>query len=138
VVDIVLRAYFAEVHKDIAAYVGLIITNCIVLGRLEAFASRNRPLASFADGLGAGLGYSLLLMAVAIVREVLGFGTLFGWDIPLAGQTLAQWMRQSNGQFVIMIMPPGAFFVLAIMVWVARSTAIRREARQAAAQGGAK
>ena len=136
VVDIVLRAYFAEVHKDIAAYVGLIITNCIVLGRLEAFASRNRPLASLADGLGAGLGYSLLLMAVAIVREVLGFGTLFGWDIPLGGQTLAQWMRQSNGQFVIMIMPPGAFFVLAIMVWIARSTAIRREARQAAAEGG--
>jgi Na+-transporting NADH:ubiquinone oxidoreductase subunit D len=121
VVDIVLRAYFTAVHKDIAAYVGLIITNCIVLGRLEAFASKNRPLASLADGLGAGIGYSILLLSVALIRELLGFGTLFGYDI-LRGP-----MAEHNAQWVIMIMPPGAFFVLAIMVWLSRWWELRRE-----------
>ncbi|KKL28258.1 hypothetical protein LCGC14_2376960, partial [marine sediment metagenome] len=116
--------------------VGLIITNCIVLGRLEAFASKNPPLASVADGFGAGLGYSGLLMAVAIVREVLGFGTVFkntawefvvvrGW-IPGVYET---WWRH----WTLMIMPPGAFFVLALAVWAARAMALRREAR---ADGG--
>ncbi|HET6426797.1 MAG TPA: Rnf-Nqr domain containing protein [Phycisphaerae bacterium] len=131
VVDIVLRAYFFEVHRQIAAYVGLIITNCIVLGRLEGFANRNRLLPSFADGLGAGLGYSLILMFVAVVREVLGFGTLLkntSWEVRVlpvwqagVGET---WWRQ----WTIMVMPPGAFFVLALAVWAARAYALRREA----------
>jgi len=131
VVDIVFRAYFFETHRHIAAYVGLIITNCIVLGRLEAFAGRNPPLASTADGLGAGLGYSFLLLGIAVVREVLGFGTLLkntawevvvlrGWE-PGVYET---WWRQ----WTIMVMPPGAFFVLAIAVWAARAHALRREA----------
>ena len=124
VVDIVFRAYFFETHKDIAAYVGLIITNCIILGRLEAFASKAPPLAAAADGLGAGLGYSLILMSIAIVREVLGFGTILkntAWEVVVlqAGQPGASdgWWRN----WTIMVMPPGAFFVLAIGVWVARS-----------------
>ena len=131
VVDIVLRAYFTAIHKDIAAYVGLIITNCIVLGRLETFASKNPPAASVADGFGAGLGYSLLIMAVAVVREVLGFGSVFGYDL------FGQWMRANDAQWVIMVMPPGAFFVLAIMVWAARAYDLSRRRRREAAKEGA-
>jgi len=134
VVDIVFRALFLETHKEIAAYVGLIITNCIVLGRLEAFAGRNPPLPSAADGLGAGLGYSLILLFVAVVREILGFGTVFkntawetvvlrGWE-PGVYET---WWRN----WTIMAIPPGAFFVLAVAVWAARAVALRQEAGQA-------
>ena len=131
VVDIVFRAYFFETHKDIAAYVGLIITNCIVLGRLEAFANKNKPLISAADGLGAGLGYSAILMTVAVIREVLGFGTILkntAWEVqllqPWTGETGFTWWRN----WTIMVTPPGAFFVLAVVVWIAKSWAIRREA----------
>ncbi len=133
VVDIVLRAYFFEAHREIAAYVGLIITNCIVLGRLEGFANRNRVLPAVADGMGAALGYSLVLMAVAVVREVLGFGTLLkntAWEI----QVLPIWQPGVNEtwwrQWTIMVMPPGAFFVLAIAVWAARAYTLRREAAE--------
>jgi len=129
VVDILLRAFFTEVHKDIAAYVGLIITNCIVLGRVEAFASKNGPIESVADGLGAGLGYSLLLMAVALVREPLGFGTVFGYPV------FTEWMLAHDAQWVLMIMPPGAFFVLGVMVWIGKGISLRREARAAAGAG---
>lgn len=136
VVDIVFRALFFETHKDIAAYVGLIITNCILLGRLEGFAMKNRPLASAADGLGAGLGYSLILMSIAVVREVLGFGTLLkntAWEVRLLtawepGVTDTWWRN-----WTIMVVPPGAFFVLAIAVWIARSWSLRCEARAEAA-----
>ncbi|HUS90256.1 MAG TPA: Rnf-Nqr domain containing protein [Phycisphaerae bacterium] len=131
VVDIVFRALFFETHKDIAAYVGLIITNCIVLGRLEAFASKNKPLLSAADGLGAGLGYSLILLFVAVVREVLGFGTVLkntawetvvlrGWE-PGVHET---WWRS----WTILVIPPGAFFVLAVAVWIAKAYDLRRQA----------
>ena len=131
VVDICMRAFFTEIHADIAAYVGLIITNCIVLGRLEAYAGKNPPLPALADGFGAGLGYSILLMAVAMVREFLGFGTLFGYDV------VSGFMAEHNAQWVIMIMPPGAFFVLAIMVWIVRGIALRRQ-EAAETAGGAK
>jgi len=131
VVDLVFRAYFFETHKDIAAYVGLIVTNCIVLGRLEAFASRSRPLAAAADGLGAGLGYSLILLAVAVVRELLGFGTLLkntAWEVVLLrgwdGTPPETWWRN----WTLLVMPPGAFFVLAVVVWAAKAWAMRREA----------
>jgi len=131
VVDIVFRAFFFETHRDIAAYVGLIITNCIVLGRLEAFASKNPPLAAAADGLGAGLGYSLILVAIAVVRELLGFGTLLkntAWEIVvLRGNdpgVYETWWRN----WTIMVMPPGAFFVLALAVWGARAISLKREA----------
>ena len=129
-VDIVFRTFFFETHKDIAAYVGLIITNCIVLGRLEAFAMKNRPLASAADGLGAGLGYSLILMVVAVIREVLGFGTVFkntGWETVLfrgwQPGVYETWWRN----WTIMVIPPGAFFVLAVVVWAARAVLLRNE-----------
>ncbi|MDD4891510.1 MAG: Rnf-Nqr domain containing protein [Phycisphaerae bacterium] len=128
VVDIVFRAYFTEVHKDIAAYVGLIITNCIVLGRMEAFSGKNPPLASLADGFGAGMGYSFMLMAVATVREVMGFGTVFGYPL------LKGFMEAHQAQWVIMIMPPGAFFVLAILVWLVRWIDLKRAAAKAPAE----
>ncbi len=137
-VDIAFRALFFETHKDIAAYVGLIITNCIVLGRLEAFAGKNRPLPAAADGLGAGLGYSLILMFVAVVRELLGFGTLFkntAWEVVVLSASgpgaAGAWWRH----WTIMVIPPGAFFVLAVAVWIARGIALRQEAPAGAGEG---
>lgn len=126
-VDIAMRAFYPDIHSVIGPYVGLIITNCIVMGRLEAYASKNTVGSSFWDGLGAGLGYSFILMAIAVVREISGFGTVFGLNVPLFGTTLADWLQSTGSQFVIMIMPPGAFFVLAIAVWIARGYALKRE-----------
>ncbi len=129
-VDITMRAYFPEVHRVIGPYVGLIITNCIIMGRLEAFSSKHRPLAAVADGLGAGVGYSLILLAIAFIREVLGFGTIFGvWQVPYRDAWWSSW--------TIMIMPPGAFFVLGVAVWVARHYALKRAAAGGGKGGGA-
>jgi len=114
VVDIALRAYFPDVHRLIGPYVGLIITNCIIMGRCEAFASKNGPVASALDGLGAGVGYTIVLMAIALVREPLGFGTFFGMPLPATDLWWHQW--------TIMVMPPGAFFMLAIVAWIGVST----------------
>jgi len=126
VVDIAMRAYFPDAHRVIGPYVGLIITNCIIMGRLEGFSSSHGPLTAAADGFGVGLGYSLLLMAVAFVREVLGFGTIFGvWEVPFRDVWWSSW--------TIMIMPPGAFFVLGVAVWVARHYALKRTAGKEAA-----
>lgn len=112
IVDIVLQANYPDIHRVIGPYVGLIITNCIIMGRAEAFASRNAVWPSFCDGLGSGLGYSGVLLSIALVREVLGFGTVFGIPLPATENWWHSW--------TIMIMPPGAFFVLAIVVWLAR------------------
>ncbi len=117
IVDITLRAMYFEVHRVIGPYVGLIITNCIIMGRAEAFASKNQVWPSFCDGLGTGLGYTAVLMVVALVREVLGFGTVFGLPLPAAELWWHSW--------TIMVMPPGAFFVLAIVVWIVRARALR-------------
>jgi len=119
IVDIAIRAYFPDVHKLIGPYVGLIITNCIIMGRCEAFAAQNTPCASFLDGLGAGLGYSMVLVAIAIVRESLGFGTLFGVALPARDLWWHQW--------TIMVMPPGAFFMLALAAWFGNSMILRQE-----------
>ncbi len=105
-----MKAWFPEAHKLIGPYVGLIITNCILMGRCEAFAAKNPPWPSVLDGLGAGLGYSLVLMPIALVREAMGFGTLFG--VPLPAREL--WWHS----WTIMVMPPGAFFMLALVVWL--------------------
>jgi Na+-transporting NADH:ubiquinone oxidoreductase subunit D len=119
VVDVAIQALFPAIHDQIGPYVGLIITNCIIMGRAEAFASKNRPWPSLLDGLGAGLGYSAVLMAVAVVRETLGSGSWFGIALPLREWWWSQW--------VIMVMPPGAFFVLAIIVWIARNRGLMQE-----------
>jgi Na+-transporting NADH:ubiquinone oxidoreductase subunit D len=124
IVDITIRAQFPDIHQVIGPYVGLIVTNCIVMGRAEAFACKNPVWPSLWDGLGAGLGYSAVLMTIAFVRELLGFGTLFG--IEVWGKAL--WWHQ----WTIMVMPPGAFFVLAVVTWIARGHALRREAAKEA------
>jgi len=119
VVDIAIRAYAPEVHKFIGPYVGLIITNCIVMGRCEAFASSNPPWASLWDGLGAGLGYTLVLLSIAVVREVLGFGTFWGGALPARDLWFHQW--------TIMVMPPGAFFMLALVAWFGNAQVLARQ-----------
>jgi Na+-transporting NADH:ubiquinone oxidoreductase subunit D len=116
VVDIVLRAFFTQIHKDIAAYVGLIITNCIILGRAEAFAMKNGVVLSFLDGLGNGLGYSVVLLVVAATRELLGAGSLFGY--PLLPLTSDGGWYPANG---LMLLPPSAFFIIGLLIWAVRS-----------------
>jgi Na+-transporting NADH:ubiquinone oxidoreductase subunit D len=112
-VDIVIKAAAPDIHRFIGPYVGLIITNCIIMGRAEAFAMQNRPLASFIDGIAMGLGYSVVLIIIAAVREPLGFGTLLGYKLP----ALDLWWHQ----WTIMVMAPGAFFMLGVLSWIARA-----------------
>ncbi|MEM6411573.1 MAG: NADH:ubiquinone reductase (Na(+)-transporting) subunit D [Pseudomonadota bacterium] len=115
-VDQVLKAYAYEISKTLSVFVGLIITNCIVMGRAEAFAMKNPPVASFIDGVGNGLGYSLILMMVAFVRELFGSGSLFGFTI-LKPITEGGWYVP-NG---FMLIPPSAFFVIGLIIWGFRS-----------------
>lgn len=115
-VDQVLKAVAYNISKQLSVFVGLIITNCIVMGRTEAFASQNPPIPSLLDGIGNGLGYSALLMAVAFFRELLGAGALFGYQImPVA--TEGGWYVP-NG---LMLMPPSAFFLIGLFIWALRS-----------------
>ncbi len=109
--DIVIKAYIPDISEALGPYVGLIITNCIIMGRCEAFARNNPPWPAFLDGLAVGAGFSLVLFAIAVVRELLGFGTLFGFMVMPEGFT----------PWTIMIMAPGAFFMLGIYVWIVRS-----------------
>ena len=113
--DLVLKAYLPDISKALGAYVGLIITNCIIMGRAEAFASSNKPYPAFIDALASGLGYSVILLAIAIPREILGFGTLF-YGTPF---TLTV-MPEGFTRWIIMVMAPGAFFTLAIVIWIIR------------------
>jgi Na+-transporting NADH:ubiquinone oxidoreductase subunit D len=114
--DQLLRAYAFETSKQLSVFVGLIITNCIVLGRAEAFAMKNPVGLSFLDGLGNGLGYSLILIAVATLRELFGAGTLLGYSIlPLTQD--GGWYP-ANG---MMLLPPSAFFIIGLLIWVIRS-----------------
>lgn len=122
-VDIIIKALNPDIHRFIGPYVGLIITNCIIMGRAEAFASQNRPWASFLDGIAMGLGYSLILIAIALIREPLGFGTLLGYALPARDVWWHQW--------TIMVMPPGAFFMLALATWLARSLSPVKPKREA-------
>ncbi len=111
VADQFLRAYMFDVSRQLSVFVGLIITNCIVMGRLEAYALQNPPGMSFLDGLGNGLGYSAVLLTVGSVREILGFGT---WN----GLRLLPEGYMGNG---LMLLAPGAFFVLGLLIWVQRT-----------------
>ena len=116
VVDQFLKAYAFGISKQLSVFVGLIITNCIVMGRAEAFAMKNPPMASFVDGIGNGIGYSVVLIAVAFVREVLGSGKLMGFEIlPLV--TDGGWYVP-NG---LLLLPPSAFFLIGGFIWVLRS-----------------
>ncbi|MGS2723339.1 NADH:ubiquinone reductase (Na(+)-transporting) subunit D [Porticoccus sp. GXU_MW_L64] len=115
VVDQLLQAFSYEISKTLSVFVGLIITNCIVMGRAEAFAMKNPPLPSFIDGIGNGLGYSFILIALAVVRELLGAGKLLGYEIlPLV--TDGGWYVP-NG---MMLLPPIAFFLIGLIIWAIR------------------
>ncbi len=112
VVDQVLKAFSYQLSKELAVFVGLIITNCIVMGRAEAFAMKEKPGVSFLDGIGNGLGYGAILMTVAFIRELFGFGTLFGIEIlPLVQN--GGWY-QANG---LLVLPFSSFFVIGLIIW---------------------
>lgn len=113
-VDQILKAYVYDVSKQLSVFVGLIITNCIVMGRLEAFAMGNKPWPSFLDGLGNGLGYGLILMTLAFFREIFGAGSLFGFKIFEA----IGLHYKGNG---LMLLPAGACILLGIIIWIQRS-----------------
>ncbi len=116
VVDQELKAYAYDISKQLSVFVGLIITNCIVMGRAEAFAMQNPPHMSFLDGIGNGLGYSFILIVVATVRELLGAGKLFGIEIlPVVNE--GGWY-QPNG---LLLLPPSAFFIIGLIIWGLRS-----------------
>jgi len=108
IVDLFLKAFYPQVSKSLGPYVGLIITNCIIMGRAEAFAAKNPPLDSMIDGIGAGFGYMIVLLMISFVRELFGFGSLFGFQI------LGTWWTKWS----IMVMAPSAFFMLAILIWI--------------------
>ncbi len=112
----VLKAYAYDVNKQLSVFVGLIITNCILMGRLEAFALGNGPWESFLDGVGNGLGYAVILVIVGFFRELLGSGTLFGMQV--IPQVFYDWGYVNNG---LMILPPMALIVIAVIIWVHRS-----------------
>ncbi len=115
-VDQVLKAYAYSVSKTLSVYIGLIITNCIVMGRIEAYALGNKPFASLMDGLGNGIGYALILIVVAFVRELLGSGTLFGFQV--IPDAVYNFGYMNNG---LMILPPMALILLGCIIWIQRS-----------------
>ncbi|RLA45699.1 MAG: NADH:ubiquinone reductase (Na(+)-transporting) subunit D [Gammaproteobacteria bacterium] len=115
VVDQVLKAVAYEISKQLSVFVGLIITNCIVMGRAEAYAMKNPPVASFLDGIGNGLGYSAILMSLAVVRELFGSGKLFGFEILPVASTGGWYVP--NG---LLLLPPSAFFLIGGLIWALR------------------
>ena len=115
-VDQIIKAFAYEISKTLSVFVGLIITNCIVMGRAEAFAMKNKPLDSFIDGVGNGLGYSLLLMCVGVVRELFGSGTLFGITI-LDPVNNGGWYVPTG----LLLLPPSAFCIIGFLIWGVRT-----------------
>jgi len=116
IADQFIRAFAFNISKQLSVYVGLIITNCIVMGRTEAFAFKNPPIQSFVDGIGNGLGYSFILITLAVFRELLGTGKLLGFTIiPLV---------RNGGWYVpngLLLMPPSAFFLIGLIIWTIRT-----------------
>ncbi len=111
IIDQFLKAYFMPLSEALGPYVALIITNCIIMGRLEAFATSNNSWSSFMDALGVGLGYTFVLVTISLVRELLGFGSILGYQVLGAG-----WVP-----WVSMILPPGAFLILGLFIWIQRT-----------------
>ena len=116
VVNEILKAYAYDVSKQLSVFIGLIITNCIVMGRLEAFALANKPLPALMDGLGNGLGYAIILFITGFVRELLGSGTLFGYQV--VPDKFYEWGYENNG---LMILPPMALIVVACIIWLQKA-----------------
>ncbi|MFC1503975.1 Rnf-Nqr domain containing protein [Spirochaetota bacterium] len=115
IVDIAIRAYLPGISKQLGPYVGLIITNCIIMGRAEAFALNTPPFPSLVDGFTSGLGYSYVLIVIALFRELLGSGSI--WGIRIMGEWWTNWS--------IMLMAPGAFFMLALFIWIVKGLFIK-------------
>jgi Na+-transporting NADH:ubiquinone oxidoreductase subunit D len=118
-VDIFIKANIPDISKALGPYVGLIITNCIIMGRAEAFAQNNKPLISMADGFFSGLGYTIILLIIALVRESFGFGTIFGHNINFINMEL----------WTIMVTPSAAFFIIGILIWISTNFINKRESR---------
>ncbi|EWH11374.1 NADH:ubiquinone reductase (Na(+)-transporting) subunit D [Catenovulum sp. SX2] len=115
-VDQLLKAYAYDIAKQLSVFVGLIITNCIVMGRAEAYAMKSPPFMSFLDGIGNGLGYSVVLITVGVIRELFGSGSLFGVEIlPLVSN--GGWYQPMG----LLLMPPSAFFIIGLFIWVLRT-----------------
>ncbi len=114
-VDIILKAYLPDISKQLGPYVGLIITNCIIMGRAEAFAMSNKPGPSFLDGIASGLGYAYVLLVIAFFRELLGSGKI--WEITVLGGWWVNWS--------MMVMASGAFFMLALFIWVMKGVVLK-------------
>jgi len=117
IVDIIIKAYLPEISKQLGPYVGLIITNCIIMGRVEAYALSNPPGLSFIDGISSGIGYSYVLLVIAFFRELLGQGSI--WGIPVMGEWWTNWS--------IMVMAPGAFFMLAVFIWIIKGSVLKEK-----------
>jgi Na+-transporting NADH:ubiquinone oxidoreductase subunit D len=116
IVDQILKAFSYEVSKQLSVFVGLIITNCIIMGRLEAFAMANKPLPALLDGIGSGAGYGLILIIVAFFRELLGSGTLLGYKV--IPQTFYDFGYQNNN---LIILPPMALIIVGVIIWIQRA-----------------
>ncbi|MDH4262531.1 MAG: NADH:ubiquinone reductase (Na(+)-transporting) subunit D [Spirochaetia bacterium] len=116
VADQFIKAYFFEVSKQLSVYVGLIITNCILMGRAEAFALKNPPVLSFIDGIGNGLGYTMILISVAFIRELFGSGKLFGTTVFTTIQNGGHYMPSG-----LLVLPPSALFLIAMIIWIVRT-----------------
>jgi Na+-transporting NADH:ubiquinone oxidoreductase subunit D len=115
-VDQIIKAYAYEISKTLSVFVGLIITNCIVMGRAEAFAMKEKPLLSFFDGLGNGLGYSIILIGVAVIRELFGSGTLMGYEVFVLTSN-GGWYPANN----LLLLPPSSFILIGLFIWLIRS-----------------
>lgn len=125
IVDIVLKAYVPNISRALGPYVGLIITNCIIMGRVEAFASGNPPLIAFADGAASGIGYSWILLVIAFIRELFGFGTIMGHQVMTP---IMHGLGVTTGwtPWSIMIIAPGGFFMLASFIWIANNLTAKK------------
>ncbi|TWU24120.1 Na(+)-translocating NADH-quinone reductase subunit D [Novipirellula galeiformis] len=116
VVDQLLKAYMFDISKQLSVFVGLIITNCIVMGRAEGFAMKNKPGISFIDGVGNGLGYGMVLLFVAFFRELFGSGSIFGYELMQLTRN-GGWYNPNN----LMLLPPSAFFLIGFLIWIIRA-----------------
>jgi Na+-transporting NADH:ubiquinone oxidoreductase subunit D len=123
IVDVLLKAYWPQMSDNLGPYVGLIITNCIVMGRCEAYGNSNPPGVAFIDGFFNALGYTFILLIIATFREILGMGTFLGFAVPY-------FSSQYWDKWIIMVMPPGAFFMLAIVTWIFRSIQLSKEEKK--------
>ncbi len=131
VVELTLKAFSFDVYKKLSVFIGLIITNCIIMGRLEAYAMANKPWRSFLDGIGNGLGYGAILVLVAVVRELFGKGSLFAGsalEIKIIGTTAEYWIDTTTSTMFgwyapnnLMVLSPAALLIIGVMIWIQRS-----------------